>query len=567
VPSAERAAAPLQRAEMNEETDMERRTTIEWTAWHDDRIACATRAFAAQHAPADLRPLRTRHSSLHHDERGAVSVFLVFGVLALVLLFGALLDTARQTTRKVEMQGAADASAVAGGAWVARGMNLVAFNNSGMADVLAVMVVVHSYNMTLEYSNIVVTAICTGLESNPFTAAFGAAWRASWEAYYNATRAVVDPVDDFLQSVGWDLMRAMDLVNQGLREVVGPMALAGAKQFAVWNGAQREFLLPRETDSFERTMPSLPIDRGPQQRIAVRAEQCPEPALSNVARVSMLASTLSIPIVLVTYEVMLEWNWSNLQGNGGSTSTSYDRDQMIDEATNQTIDQVANDPQRAVAYLDEDLAAGGARTQQFMANNPNLAAAFGTPPGLDAAAFSSHLLQNPDVAVQYVRETRFDEIRSDVESGFDAAGADGTFEVPAGGAGGDMAPLEWPDKPPKPMVLDVDGDDDTVDDDHEKVAKYLQYLSVAWAEMRPSPIGPTRMINRAPYGWMTYAEAHVYNPSRWDMFVQDWRVKLVPAASLDEQFDDLRERASAEFGVGLGSVAGSPGDWGLVNNH
>ena len=117
------------------------------------------------------------------------------------------------------------------------------------------------------------------------------------------------------------------------------------------------------------------------------------------------------------------------------------------------------------------------------------------------------------------------------------------------------------------MVLDVDSDEKKVDADHEKVAKYLRYLSVAWADMRPSPIGPERLMNRAPYGWMTYGQANVYNPTSWDMFVQDWRVKLVAAEILDEKFDDVRTASLVVFGKDMFTAVDPGGDWKFVNNH
>lgn len=505
---------------------------------------------------------------LHEDQRGVVSVFFVFGLLALVLLFGVLFDTARQTTRKVEMQGAADASAVAGGAYVARGMNLIVFNNCGMADILAVQVTIHAYLMAINYTDIIVRAICAGLQSNPFTAAFGALWQESWEIFYNAVHPVVDEVDDFLSGdsgVGWEFQRAIDLLNQALDVAIGPLAALHAVEFATDNGAEKQFLLPQEAGLLP-TVPSLPIDRGPEQLIAVRAEQCPAPALSNILRVTMLAATLSAPILLATYEAMLAWNWESLQSeDGGDSESGLDRDEMVNMGVEQVLQGVHDDPQKAVDYLNQDMIFGGPRTAGYMNNHPDLEDTYGSPPGtFDQAGFASYLQSNPDAAEQYARETRSAEIAATVESGFPGGvGGSGT----GGGSGSDWEPLEWPDDPPQPMVLDVDSDDENVDDDHEKVAKRLRYLSVTWASMKPSPIGPDRMLNRAPYGWMTYGQANVYNPTKWDMFTQDWRVKLVAAEILDEKFTEFRIASDLIFGQNMTSVVDPGGDWKYVNNH
>ena len=211
--------------------------------------------------------------SLHRDERGVVSVFFVFGLLALVLLIGVLFDTAKQTTRKVEMQGAADASAVTGGAYVARGMNLIVFNNCGMADILAVQVTIHAYLMAINYSNVIIKAICAGLKSNPYTAVFGQIWQTSWEIYYEFAHPIADEVDDFLSGssgVGWETQRVIDGINQVLKPAIGPLAALHAVEFATDNGADRQFLLPQEADLLP-TVPSLPLGSGTHQRIASRA--------------------------------------------------------------------------------------------------------------------------------------------------------------------------------------------------------------------------------------------------------------------------------------------------------
>ena len=81
---------------------------------------------------------------LHREESGQVTFLFVFASVALVVVLAFIINTARQTSRKIEMQGAADAAAVAGATVMARGMNLMVFNNKGMADILAVMIDIRS---------------------------------------------------------------------------------------------------------------------------------------------------------------------------------------------------------------------------------------------------------------------------------------------------------------------------------------------------------------------------------------------------------------------------------------
>ena len=109
------------------------------------------------------------------EERGQISVLFMFGMVTIVILAGLIFNTAKMTQRKIQMQGAADATAVATGAWAARGMNLVAFNNSGMAEVLSFMVVIHSgYQTAYIMVSAVLPAMSAALSAGlPWTAAVG----------------------------------------------------------------------------------------------------------------------------------------------------------------------------------------------------------------------------------------------------------------------------------------------------------------------------------------------------------------------------------------------------------
>ena len=76
--------------------------------------------------------------------------------------------------------------------------------------------------------------------------------------------------------------------------------------------------------------------------------------------------------------------------------------------------------------------------------------------------------------------------------------------------------------------------------DLSKVRKHLQYLAIATGKMsRGSKIGGEKFLNVAPYQSLAYAEADVYSPTRWSLFEQNWRVKLAPAVTLNERFNEI----------------------------
>jgi hypothetical protein len=131
-------------------------------------------------------------------------------------------------------------------------------------------------------------------------------------------------------------------------------------------------------------------------------------------------------------------------------------------------------------------------------------------------------------------------------------------------------PLDWPKEPPRPMLLT---DQPSLDPaatmevkesvaDLSKVRKHLQYLAIATGKMsRGSRVGGEKFLNVAPHQSLAYAQADVYNPTRWSLFEQNWRVKLAPAVILNEKFNQVTGimglNGASQFATGLS----------FVNNH
>ncbi len=74
---------------------------------------------------------------VHRDERGAISLLSLFAVFMFTILLGQMMNIGRQMDDKLRMQNAADAAAYTGSVGVARGMNAVAFSNHLMCEVFA----------------------------------------------------------------------------------------------------------------------------------------------------------------------------------------------------------------------------------------------------------------------------------------------------------------------------------------------------------------------------------------------------------------------------------------------
>ncbi len=78
-------------------------------------------------------------------EEGMISLVSLFAVMGLLIMFGALANVGRITTRKLETQNAADAVAHAAGVEMARGMNSVTTANHLIGELTGLCVIHHGF--------------------------------------------------------------------------------------------------------------------------------------------------------------------------------------------------------------------------------------------------------------------------------------------------------------------------------------------------------------------------------------------------------------------------------------
>jgi hypothetical protein len=74
--------------------------------------------------------------------RGRRGQILIVTLVAICLLAGLIFyvfNTGDQVNQRLEMQGAADATAISGAVWMARSMNVVAMDNVGMSKMLSLV--------------------------------------------------------------------------------------------------------------------------------------------------------------------------------------------------------------------------------------------------------------------------------------------------------------------------------------------------------------------------------------------------------------------------------------------
>ena len=385
-------------------------------------------------------------NSWRDDQSGRISIFFVFGAVAFIFLIALIYNTACQSIRKIQMQGAADSAAVAGGAQAGRDLNDIANNNNTMSELLTVMIVFRSLLQTVEvmrdelYAAAAIAVISVvGAEAAPPLYQVGRALDSVAKVLRPIDTALSDPA----RGAGWIAMKLLDNLNVGIKTDFPYWAEKETGDFAQRNGADRGLhglLIPRESPGLD-LLPGLPLARGRQDELIDRAQNTylklvqPLPApLAAAVAIALPTNPLALFLGMVTY------NTSNLRGSRVTTAIS---------------------------------------------------------PVLNLLA---------------------------------------------------TEPLDWPSEPPRPMLLTdqpsldpsaiMDVKESTVD--LSKVRKHLQFLAIATGKMsRGGKIGADKFINVAPHQSLAYAQANVYNPTRWSMFEQNWRVKLAPSVTLEERFDDI----------------------------
>lgn len=413
------------------------------------------------------------------DERGQISVLLLLGLIPLIFLIALVFNTAKQTSQRMQMQGAADAGAVSGGVWVARGMNLMVLNNNGMAEVLSVMVVVHSLDQTL---NIMVRAVGPAIVAIlTRAAAFAPPLIALVIAikvqlrYYAIVQKATSALDRLLRRVGWTVMRALDKLNQGVKVITPIIALAQTVHYADMNGARKFWFMltgPRGADvrlpggiriprlggvSLQNFLPMMPVARGPQKFIAIEADKCQIPKLRDALAHVLVKISPLYPISSFIFDRLIDRNVSSLAGRGRGGGQSGGLAWYL----------------RRVLSLAMRLIAG------------------------------SNVLRWP---------------------------------------GNPPRPMLLTDRPRRSPSQVVSRSEDVIDLRRVRKYLQFLVLAGAQRDTA-SPIAGRLFANRSarwlPETQLTYAQADVYNPTYWGMFHQDWRAKLARAHLLEEKTDDL----------------------------
>ena len=90
-----------------------------------------------------------RFRAFQTEQSGHIAFLTLFGAVALIGLFGMVMTTGDQASLKLEAQNAADAAALSGGAWVARGLNLTSAVNVAQTQLVGGAIVLQALRRIL----------------------------------------------------------------------------------------------------------------------------------------------------------------------------------------------------------------------------------------------------------------------------------------------------------------------------------------------------------------------------------------------------------------------------------
>ena len=449
---------------------------------------------------------RVEQASFARDETGQISVLVVLGIIPFILLVAFVFNSGTQTSRKIEMQGAADAAAVASAVNVARGMNFIVLNNNAMAEMLSLMIAVRCIrnvaNVMRIYVPLKAAAVCAealaclgfcgNLDEECADLTFHST--PTWFAEASRWSSIDDRINNESSGFGWRVLSILDDLNQISKTAFAVWAGVQANEYARKNGADlspiQGFVLGGKSAqttilpgvSVSLPIPTLPLARGPEQAIAFRLDECQYKffGLLNGAVSLYLASidSRNIGESVGFYQLL---RWANIN------------------------------------YLRGDWGLLGDIMKAIMGGLP-----FGFLGGITSAL------------------GRFLGIEL----------------------------LGWKSNPPKPMLLTDNPASNTTDereiDDQtrENLRPYLQYLSIALGRVpEGGRIGNNFFFNTPnafSQSQFTYAQADVYNPTKWDMWTQDWRAQLTRSKLFDQKVNDLITMFPfMERGI----------DWTFVNAH
>ncbi len=198
--------------------------------------------------------LMRRIQGFHRNEGGQSIVFVALTLLFVVLFVFMVINTGDVTSKKMRMVTAADAVAVSGATWMARGHNSIAMMNVAQSQILAIIILIKSTELTYDIAKgvlIALDAVATVLTGIPWTAAIGAALQLyvkGGKIINDGLEKIMDPLRDILDDDGdgllWKLEKALTKGETIIIKIIPFIAQIESIRIGIANEATFGFLYP-----------------------------------------------------------------------------------------------------------------------------------------------------------------------------------------------------------------------------------------------------------------------------------------------------------------------------------
>lgn len=495
--------------------------------------------------------------SLHGDEGGQIAALGVLAAAAFACLLLLVVNTGYSTNGKIEMQNAADATAVSGATWVARGLNIISLNNVTQTQILALVLIIPALDRALTAAEWTLQAellACPALIFPPAIAACEITINIQlwWVRIIHRGVSLVQPLAR-RGGLLWDTMLALSKMSQLVAKTFPEIAEAESYRIAVQDGAQIGVLIPARFTAEGSVLPSLPVHKG-----AMRPDLCdpthygsPSPTSRGYnpllgypvgqGPLEIYAHTIGkylgfdfLPnsLVWVYFRAFREANYQQMCGGGMGSPPRIDRPvSTLGECRAQgggtAVWNLVLYETRALDARDPSISIGNDADTR-LASPPRFIrlerSCSWMPPGSPSGRGYRLVEENvevsgtkPDGTPIYKYRYRVWEYSFVVASVSGAAPADEVFANPPSGS-----------DEPFPLLLGARSGDTA-----DEVRRELRYLALTYRSQR-STIAPAYFLSALGQHRLTYAQARVYNPTAFDLFTQDWRVTLEPASMVED---------------------------------
>ncbi|MDJ0780968.1 MAG: pilus assembly protein TadG-related protein [Desulfosarcinaceae bacterium] len=529
---------------------------------------------------------RSRHPDLWRCADGQAILFVVLVLFTLICLIGLTINVGHRVSRKIELQNAADAAAISGAIWIARGLNLISILNVSLTEVLAFIIFLEAIKKGNDMLPIVWGVnygIATAMTAFPPTAAAGSIWLQGLNRVSSSVFSVYPQLNQRIGSHDqggtmlatlWDLMDIIADAERAIQNLPPVMALANAQEIGELNGADLTLLLPA---TFE-----LPVIEGEFSDLCYPTkEDGGGPGYENFlcwdgGALSMPPSAVGLPNILPRLKDLFRTLWlvypspttaPDLAPLVPPISTVYGL--LVDAAygsicggsSTVNIEMQTSDCQECADNDGRDIAFVGYRCQ---IDAPNVDAACISPED-DEGERTYNRFQDAQVefgALGFTQRTKPPDTTSPTAQGacsFYRLQTDSRTIVDAN-TGQETTIIEYfktewvmsectfdsteavsvgaPPDPPTPLMIDPDW---------LERSEYLALSTMAVGDKvtytgvdYESPNQAIILGDAGERQTLSVAQAKVYNATGADLFNQDWRVRLVPV-DLDELNTDITQ--------------------------